>query len=82
MTYVPADDRYEHLRYRRSGRSDLQLPAGSLARKAVAEISSRARAVVRAASSSRAFTFSTSAMRRSSVLTFSPRLLTSCAINS
>jgi L-glyceraldehyde 3-phosphate reductase len=30
MTYVPADDRYEHLRYRRSGRSGLQLPAVSL----------------------------------------------------
>ena len=30
MTYVPADDRYEHLRYRRFGRSSLQLPAVSL----------------------------------------------------
>jgi L-glyceraldehyde 3-phosphate reductase len=30
MTYVPADDRYEHMRYRRSGRSGLQLPAVSL----------------------------------------------------
>ena len=30
MTYVPADDRYEHLRYRRFGRSGLQLPAVSL----------------------------------------------------
>ena len=29
MTYVPADDRYEHMRYRRSGRSGLQLPAVS-----------------------------------------------------
>jgi hypothetical protein len=27
MTYVPADDRYEQLRHRRSGRSGLQLPA-------------------------------------------------------
>ena len=30
MTYVPVDDRYEHMRYRRSGRSGLQLPAVSL----------------------------------------------------
>ena len=30
MTYVPADDRYEHMRYRRSGRSGLQLPGMSL----------------------------------------------------
>ena len=30
MTYVPADDRYEHMRYRRSGRSGLQLPGVSL----------------------------------------------------
>jgi hypothetical protein len=30
VTYVPADDRYEHMRYRRSGRSGLQLPAVSL----------------------------------------------------
>jgi L-glyceraldehyde 3-phosphate reductase len=30
MTYVPTDDRYEHMRYRRSGRSGLQLPAVSL----------------------------------------------------
>jgi len=30
MTYVPIDDRYEHMRYRRSGRSGLQLPAVSL----------------------------------------------------
>jgi L-glyceraldehyde 3-phosphate reductase len=30
MTYVPADDRYEHMRHRRSGRSGLQLPAVSL----------------------------------------------------
>jgi len=30
MTHVPADDRYEHMRYRRSGRSGLQLPAVSL----------------------------------------------------
>src|SRR2546421_9819773 len=27
MTYVPADDRYERMTYRRSGRSGLQLPA-------------------------------------------------------
>src|SRR3989440_3274316 len=30
MTYVPADDRYERMEYRRSGRSGLQLPAISL----------------------------------------------------
>jgi L-glyceraldehyde 3-phosphate reductase len=30
MTYVPADDRYERMAYRRSGRSGLQLPAVSL----------------------------------------------------
>jgi L-glyceraldehyde 3-phosphate reductase len=30
MTYVPADDRYERLPYRRSGRSGLKLPAISL----------------------------------------------------
>jgi L-glyceraldehyde 3-phosphate reductase len=30
MTYVPADDRYEHMQYRRCGRSGLQLPAVSL----------------------------------------------------
>jgi L-glyceraldehyde 3-phosphate reductase len=30
MTYVPVDDRYEHMLYRRSGRSGLQLPAVSL----------------------------------------------------
>ncbi|HWH54217.1 MAG TPA: L-glyceraldehyde 3-phosphate reductase [Gaiellaceae bacterium] len=30
MTYVPADDRYERMRYRRSGRSGLQLPLLSL----------------------------------------------------
>jgi L-glyceraldehyde 3-phosphate reductase len=30
MTYVPADDRYERMTYRRSGRSGLQLPAVSL----------------------------------------------------
>ena len=30
VTYVPADDRYERMRYRRSGRSGLQLPAISL----------------------------------------------------
>jgi L-glyceraldehyde 3-phosphate reductase len=30
MTYVPADDRYEHMTYRRSGRSGLLLPAISL----------------------------------------------------
>jgi len=30
MTYVPVDDRYKHMRYRRSGRSGLQLPAVSL----------------------------------------------------
>ena len=30
MTYGPADDRYEHMRYRRSGRSGLQLPGVSL----------------------------------------------------
>jgi L-glyceraldehyde 3-phosphate reductase len=30
MTYVPADNRYEQMRYRRSGRSGLQLPAVSL----------------------------------------------------
>src|SRR6202051_448057 len=30
MTYVPADDRYEDMRYRRSGRSGLQLPGVSL----------------------------------------------------
>ena len=30
MTYVPADDRYEHMRYRRCGRSGLQLPGVSL----------------------------------------------------
>jgi L-glyceraldehyde 3-phosphate reductase len=30
MTYVPADDRYGHMRYRRSGRSGLQLPGVSL----------------------------------------------------
>jgi L-glyceraldehyde 3-phosphate reductase len=30
MTYVPVDNRYEHMRYRRSGRSGLQLPAVSL----------------------------------------------------
>jgi L-glyceraldehyde 3-phosphate reductase len=30
MTYVPADDRYERMQFRRSGRSGLQLPALSL----------------------------------------------------
>jgi len=30
VTYVPADDRYEHMRYRRCGRSGLQLPGVSL----------------------------------------------------
>jgi L-glyceraldehyde 3-phosphate reductase len=30
VTCVPADDRYEHMRYRRSGRSGLQLPGVSL----------------------------------------------------
>jgi L-glyceraldehyde 3-phosphate reductase len=30
VTYVPAADRYEHMRYRRSGRSGLQLPGVSL----------------------------------------------------
>src|SRR5438876_5807912 len=30
MTYLPADDRYERMRYRRCGRSGLQLPAPSL----------------------------------------------------
>ncbi|HEY8776384.1 MAG TPA: L-glyceraldehyde 3-phosphate reductase [Gaiellaceae bacterium] len=30
MTYVPVADRYEHMPYRRSGRSGLQLPAVSL----------------------------------------------------
>jgi L-glyceraldehyde 3-phosphate reductase len=30
MTYVPAEDRYERMQYRRSGRSGLQLPAVSL----------------------------------------------------
>jgi L-glyceraldehyde 3-phosphate reductase len=30
MTHVPADDRYERMQYRRSGRSGLQLPAVSL----------------------------------------------------
>jgi L-glyceraldehyde 3-phosphate reductase len=30
MTYAPADDRYEHMRYRRSGRRGLQLPGVSL----------------------------------------------------
>jgi len=30
MTYVPADDRYERMSYRRSGRSGLQLPGVSL----------------------------------------------------
>jgi L-glyceraldehyde 3-phosphate reductase len=30
MTYVPTEDRYEHMRYRRSGRSGLQLPGVSL----------------------------------------------------
>jgi L-glyceraldehyde 3-phosphate reductase len=30
MTYLPAEDRYEQMRYRRSGRSGLQLPAVSL----------------------------------------------------
>ncbi|MDP9303966.1 MAG: L-glyceraldehyde 3-phosphate reductase [Actinomycetota bacterium] len=30
MTYVPADARYDHMRYRRSGRSGVQLPAVSL----------------------------------------------------
>jgi L-glyceraldehyde 3-phosphate reductase len=30
MTYVPAEDRYERMRYRRSGRSGLQLPEISL----------------------------------------------------
>ena len=30
MTYLPADDRYERMTYRRSGRSGLQLPAVSL----------------------------------------------------
>jgi L-glyceraldehyde 3-phosphate reductase len=30
MTYVPADDRYENMRYLRSGRSGLQLPGVSL----------------------------------------------------
>jgi L-glyceraldehyde 3-phosphate reductase len=30
MTYVPANDRYERMTYRRSGRSGLQLPAVSL----------------------------------------------------
>ncbi len=30
MSYVPNDERYDHMRYRRSGRSGLQLPAVSL----------------------------------------------------
>ncbi len=30
MTYAPAEERYEHMRYRRSGRSGLQLPGVSL----------------------------------------------------
>ncbi len=30
MTYIPAENRYEQMRYRRSGRSGLQLPAVSL----------------------------------------------------
>jgi L-glyceraldehyde 3-phosphate reductase len=30
MTYVPADDRYEHMAYRRCGRSGLKLPSVSL----------------------------------------------------
>jgi L-glyceraldehyde 3-phosphate reductase len=30
MSYLPAPDRYEHMQYRRSGRSGLQLPALSL----------------------------------------------------
>jgi L-glyceraldehyde 3-phosphate reductase len=30
MTYVPADDRYEHMRYRKTGRWGLKLPAISL----------------------------------------------------
>jgi L-glyceraldehyde 3-phosphate reductase len=30
MTYVPASDRYEHMRYRRCGRSGIQLPEISL----------------------------------------------------
>ena len=30
MTYVPADDRYERMQYRRSGRSGILLPAVSL----------------------------------------------------
>ena len=30
MRYVPADNRYEQMRYRRSGRSGLRLPAVSL----------------------------------------------------
>jgi len=30
VTYVPADDRYDHMLYRRSGRSGLDLPAVSL----------------------------------------------------
>jgi L-glyceraldehyde 3-phosphate reductase len=30
MTYVPAPDRYEHMRYRRSGRSGIKLPEMSL----------------------------------------------------
>ena len=30
MSYVPNDERYDHMRYRRSGRSRLQLPAVSL----------------------------------------------------
>jgi len=30
MTYVPASDRYDQMRYNRSGRSGLQLPAISL----------------------------------------------------
>jgi L-glyceraldehyde 3-phosphate reductase len=30
MTYVPAEDRYDHMQYRRSGRSGLLLPAISL----------------------------------------------------
>ena len=32
MTYVPADDRYAQIPYRRSGRSGLKLPALSLGR--------------------------------------------------
>ena len=32
MTYLPADDRYEHMSYRRCGRSGLDLPAISLGR--------------------------------------------------